>query len=427
MSASSANVPRRHDRWIHAVHTMADVVLGLRAQRLRSMLSVASVAVGTAATIGIWVVMRAVETSVIAELDRIGPSTFTVARFPSGSRRCDPRLVACAWERNPPLRLSEFELIRQQQHAHAVSARVEGTLPVRTIADDAAGASAGAMTRVIGMHGDWEATELGELSDGRSFAYSEIEAGAPVALVNASFARRVIGGTDPLDRTLVVAGRRVNIIGTFSSIFDRGRDEPPTVWVPLRMLHRISERMITRLSIAVRPQSEDSSVMHAVVSALRTERRMRPTEEDNFSIAQSTEQIRSRQKVTGLLGNLVLSMAALSLAIGCLGVATMLSLSVRQRTVEIGIRRAVGATRRQIAMQFIAEGLILSGLGGLVGALLGAGLGSLVTSVGKLPMPRPLPIVAFAVTASLLTGLCAGALPALRAARVRPLDALRKE
>jgi putative ABC transport system permease protein len=168
-------------------------------------------------------------------------------------------------------------------------------------------------------------------------------------------------------------------------------------------------------------------VRDQVISLLRTLRGLGPKEENNFAILRSDQLVDLFNQLTGVFFIVMLALSSVGLMVGGVGVIGIMLISVTERTREIGIRKAVGATRREILWQFLVEAAVLTLFGGAIGMILGASAAEGVEAATPIPAAIPLWSVAVALTMALLTGMLFGLLPAVRASRLEPVDALRYE
>jgi len=287
---------------------------------------------------------------------------------------------------------------------------------------------------VAGVPHDYGNTPAGAVTAGRFFTEMEGRSGAPVAVLGPVIAKQLFPNENPLGKEIRIAGQRFTVIGVvrqrgtlLSDFADR------LVLIPLERFLRLfgsgQRSFITVLKAGSLEQLGD--VREEARLLMRKIRRLRPEQPDDFTINETRSLEQSiavlRQSVWGV----GLSMSALSFLVGIIGIVNIMFVSVVERTQEIGIRKAVGARRRAIALQFLTESVVLCTAGAVLALLLCTGLVLLV----RLLIPAaefltpyiPPQHVAVALTVAFAAGIVAGWAPALRAARLHPVEALRYE
>ena len=200
--------------------------------------------------------------------------------------------------------------------------------------------------------------------------------------------------------------------------------------VPYQMLdHQFTLDKTNMVFIPVKPRAGVplDEAQGAVVVTLREARRLRPADHDPFDLLTQDQILDVFNKLTGVFFLVMIVLSAVALLVGGIGVMAVMTISVTERTHEIGLRKAVGATRRDILQQFLVEAATLTGAGGVIGIVVGLGLGRVATAAMHINASAPVNLTLIAVTVSVGIGLVFGVLPARRAARLDPVDALRYE
>ena len=397
----------------------------LRVAKMRSALTILGVVIGVSCVMAMASIVRGIQDQILNTLEVSGPTTFYVMKVFSQTPLNPENLPK--WVRvRPDLSIAEAERIAALPEVKF--AGLWGQLfnkleygGVRTGNGIITGADEG-YTEIYG----------GELTDGRWFTKAEINAGAAVIVLESDVATKLFGHVNPMDKLVRVGGRPARVVGiyqTAKNIFEPPGQEQFGI-VPYRMLdHQFTIDKTNALFIPVKPRPGVSvaDAQGAVTVALRELRHLRPADKNTFDMITQDQILDLFNKISGAFFLVMMALSAVGLLVGGIGVMAVMMISVTERTREIGIRKAVGATRRDILQQFLVEAATLTGVGGLVGILVGLGIGRLANLAMKIDAMPPLDLTALAVFISVGIGIAFGLLPARRAARLDPIEALRYE
>ena len=266
---------------------------------------------------------------------------------------------------------------------------------------------------------------------GTNFSQREVDSAANVALLGPTVVENLFGGEDPVGQTIRIRNLPFRVIGVLGSKGQSpfGRDEDDVILAPyttvqkkilgIDWLHYIMASAIS--TEAIYPAQRDISAL------LRQRHKLRPDQEDDFMVRSPTELAMAQEQAGRVMTLLLASIASVSLLVGGIGIMNIMLVSVTERTREIGVRMAVGATEQDVQMQFLSEAMVLSLLGGAVGVLLGVGGSLLVTRMLEWPTHIPPQAILIAVVFSAGVGIFFGYYPARKAARLDPIEALRYE
>ena len=264
---------------------------------------------------------------------------------------------------------------------------------------------------------------------GRMMSAVEVERGQQVALLGYGLADRLFGDIDPIEKTIKIAGINFRVVGVSEqkgSFFGNSQDNFAVV--PLGAYQRLFGARQS-LSLMVKPISTDrmSEAMDDATVALRVSRHLKPSAPNNFGILTSDTILDLYRQVTSGIFLVLVGIVALSLVVGGIVIMNIMLMVVSERTREIGLRKALGAKRKDIMSQVLTESITLSTLGGLLGILLGSLAASLIAALTPLPARLEMWSVVLGIGITAAVGLFFGAWPAHRAASLDPIEALRRE
>ncbi len=397
----------------------------LRVAKLRSALTILGVVIGVATVMTMASLVEGLRAQIIRTVEIAGPTTFYVLKVYS-STPINPQNPP-AWVRiRPDLTLDEAEVVRRLPETQYAA------LWGQTVQRLAYQGERTQPTAVFGADAGFPIVQGGELVAGRWFTRGEVLSGASVIVVQEPMARRLFGRVNPLGKTMQVGGRPVEVIGLYlppENIFAPQGSETGAI-IPFRLLDAQFEIDRTNaLWIPVKPRDGVTveAAQEAVTIALREHRRLRPSQRNSFDLVTQDQILEIFNQLTGVFFVVMLVLASVALLVGGIGVMAIMMVSVTDRTREIGIRKALGATRGDIAVQFLIEAATLTGIGGVIGIAIGLGAGKLVTMLLGIDAAPPVALTLVAVAVSVGIGLVFGVLPARRAARLDPIEALRYE
>jgi putative ABC transport system permease protein len=285
---------------------------------------------------------------------------------------------------------------------------------------------------VVGADDGYPEIYGGELASGRWFTRSELRRGDAVVVLDASAAGKLFGAVEPVDKTVRVGGRPARVVGVYQAA--KNIFEPPGQKVHAVVPYGLLDRGFTidktnALFIPVKPRAgvTVAEAQGAVTVALREMRRLHPGARSSFDFITQEQILDTFEKITGAFFLVMLVLSSVGLMVGGIGVMAVMMISVTDRTREIGLRKACGATRRDIMLQFLMEAATLTGIGGAIGVGVGLLVGRVANAAMRIDATPPVNLTLLAVAVSVGIGLVFGLLPARRAARLDPIDALRHE
>jgi len=282
---------------------------------------------------------------------------------------------------------------------------------------------------VVGTTEPFTRIENYELDYGRFLTEADISRRKDVTVLGFDAALGLFGAEQPLGKRIRIGSRAYEVVGVLEekgAIFGESLDE--LVIIPATTFEKQFGRLRT-VNISVLPIDRAHAVAarEEIRILLRRRRKVSPGDPDNFAINTAQQLVDQYKQLTGVIFAAMVGIGGLSLLVGGIGIMNIMLVSVTERTREIGIRKALGATRREIRFQFLTEAVILCGIGGIIGVLLGVGLAMLTARLSSVPAAATPGTILIGLTFSSSVGLVFGALPAIRAARLNPIDALRHE
>ena len=381
----------------------------LRANRLRSILTMLGVIIGVAAVVILVAIGSGAKAEVEKQVEGLGsnlilvvPGSLEIGSAPSASR----------------LELTDVELLgRAVGDASAVATTVQSGELVRVGDKEVFTTINGTNETVVNVFDR-------PIARGRYISAADVDTRRRVAVLGSSSARKLFGDVDPIGRQVTIAGVRFRIIGTFVDVGSTfGVDRNAEIHVPVTSAQRLFG--VERIdALAVKAPTIDSipAIQKRILDALAEK-----YPGDKFSAVTQTQILGTIGQILGLLTLVLAAIAAISLLVGGVGVSNIMLVSVRERTREIGLRKALGARQRDILVQFLIEAVLLTSIGGLIGIALGVGASLAASALSPLPAEISWwsPLLAFGVSAGV--GIFFGVAPARRAGRLDPVVALRTE
>lgn len=408
-----------------------NIVIALKSlgsNRLRTFLTMLGIIIGVGAVVAIMGVGAGAEASIIGDIQDIGANVITI--YPGKEGTSDTKGMPQRFEDDE----EKEEIVKGDLYLEDVyilkgeAQLLNEVVPVYAGGDIISYLSWSGTTSIIGTTEDFLTIQGYEIDRGNFFAESDIANMSNVVVLGDTVVSDYFGKINPVGEIIKIDGKNFTVIGTVKSAGSSfGRDPDDTVYIPITTAQNKLYGVDTINYILAKVVSEElvDEATEETKEILRMHHSILPGEGDDFIISGNTQILEMASEISTTLTVVLGGIAAISLLVGGIGIMNIMFVSVTERTKEIGIRKAVGAKNKDIMIQFLTEGIVLSFLGGVLGIgfayLMAWAIGSFITSI-----ITATPII-LALSVSSAIGLIFGIFPAMRAARLHPIDSLRHE
>ena len=384
---------------------------------LRSFLTVLGIVIGVGAVIAMVTIGNGTTARVAADLAKLGSNLLSVRPGQFGPGRASAEAK--------PFNVRDLEALKVQLRG------VRAVAPTSQKAATVVYGSQNRSTPVTGTENGYFITHDWRLTAGRQLLEGEIRSGRAACIIGDTVREKLFGREEPIGRNIRVNKISCEVIGLLAAKGQSsfGTDQDDIVIVPLRMFQRriAGNSDISTIWVSAEEGTDTAKVQADMERLLRERRSITAGKEDDFSVRDMKQIAQTQAATATLLTGLLAAVAGVSLLVGGIGIMNIMLVSVTERTREIGIRLAIGAVERQVLMQFLVEAVVLSGLGGLIGIVLGLALAGAATRALEVPFVFDLMIVLIAFAFSAIVGVVFGYFPARRAANLDPIEAFRHE
>ncbi|MEZ7496733.1 ABC transporter permease [Leeuwenhoekiella aequorea] len=398
----------------------------IRSQLLRTILTVVIIAIGITALVAILSLVKALENTISSDFSSMGSNTFNIQRYEFTTQR---RGSGETQKINPTIRYTQVKDFEDRY-----------TFPMTHVAVSFTGTTS-AEVKYENQDTDPEVTVLGtnenflensglELDQGRNFNQFDINNNNNVCILGSDFKNGLLKNVDPIDKTISIRGTKFKVIGTLEekgSTF--GNSQDLRVLIPIQIARSMFTAPNINYTLSVKVDDKellDGALDEAIIT-FRNVRKLAPVEENDFGIGRSDDLINQISQISGYLSMAAWIISMITVLGSSIALMNIMLVSVTERTREIGVRKALGAKKSIIAGQFLMETIIIGQFGGILGILLGISIGLLISSVANFNFTTPWMAMLSATAITIIVAIIAGLFPAIKAAKLDPIESLRYE
>lgn len=375
----------------------------IKNNKLRSILTMLGLIIGVASVIVLVGIGNGATTSVTSEVQSLGTDILTVSISSSSSY----------------FKYEQMEDVLKLDNISAVA-------PYKSVsATVSRGTTTSSKSSILATNANYLDVTNIEIASGRTISAIDVENKSKVCILGSDIAKTLFNMASPVGETIKIDGDNYTVIGLLEEQgTSMGTDVDSMILMPITTAKYLGEdTSITSLYVKVADDSKITATQRVLENYIRSTLQI---SSDYYTVSTQDSVLDTMQNITSTLSLMLGGIASISLIVGGIGVMNVMLVSVTERTKEIGIRKSLGAKRRDILFQFLIEALVLSLLGGLIGIILAFGIGTITEKIGYSFEPGNL-VVLIAFASSAIIGLIFGIFPAYRAARLNPIDALRTE
>ncbi len=404
----------------------------LRQSKVRTGLTILGVGIGVLVVVAMASVIQGINRSFDTLVEASGANTFYVVRsygveMSTGLEEEDP-----TWQRRPPL---SARFARSLEALSTVANSFESA-DLTWFPSTLRAKGNETRARILAVPSDYMQTDAGDIVAGRFYTRTEEEAGRPVAVIDSSAALDLFAPLDAVGRTFRIGDTSFEVVGVYKhppNLFASLGDS--RIFIPfatarkylMKDIRWVSFEDLIWLTIVAKPAIQLSTAIDQVTGRMRALRGLGPGEENDFDVVTQESMVDLWNQLTAVLFAVMFALSSVGLMVGGIGVIAVMVVSVTERTREIGVRKALGASRRDILWQFLVEAVTLTTIGGAIGLAVGGIAAFLVNRFTPLPAVIPLWSIFASIAVAAFTGIVFGLFPAMRAARLDPVAALRYE
>lgn len=394
----------------------------LRTHKLRSLLTLLGVILSVATLIVVVSMIRGTNQYISDRVANFGANVFLVTQYPIITSR---EQFVKLQRRNKPITWENYEFVRDHMSlANAVAFNMG-----RNTGDAKYGNEDVGNVTIRGVTGNMVDLDPVNVAYGRAITDADNDHRADVTFIGTDLVDRFFLGVDPLGKTILLDGHPYEVIGVAEKIGSTlGQPQDTFAYIPIETYRKVYG---TQESGTIRVQARGPQWMEPAGDEarmlMRAFRHVQPNEEDNFGFIEPSAIMGLWSSLTSLIATSAVAIVSVFLVIGGIVIMNIMLASVTERTREIGVRKSLGATRRDILLQFLIEACVLSAVGGLLGVLLAVTIAPAIGRIASFPTAVPFYAIGIALGVSTMIGVFFGVYPASKAAKLDPIEALRQE
>ncbi|MFB5763492.1 ABC transporter permease [Paenibacillus medicaginis] len=390
----------------------------LKSNKLRSLLTMLGIIIGVAAVIAIAAIGKGSNAQITSQINNMGNNLIMIYPFYQYDEANGTQFV------EPP----EFTL--EDVAALEQLGSVADVAPSGTSSADVVWNRQKVNLQIEGTSASFASVQKLFFTAGRTFTNYEVEKGMNVAIIGSQAASDLFGenSANAVGETVLINNLPFKIVGLLSNKNSMMNNSANQIYIPITAgMERMSHMSIQQLNVSAAAPELMDSARAEITQKLRTRHMIKEGEPDDFQMMSQTDYLQMTTGVDSTMNLLIIGVAGIALLVGGVGIMNMMLMAVTERTREIGIRKAIGAQRGDIMLQFLMEAVFISLLGGILGVLGGIGAARLLNSMAQMPIVYTVEPVLYSFLSCMAVGILFGVIPALKASRLKPIDALRYE
>jgi putative ABC transport system permease protein len=396
----------------------------IRRHKMRAFLTIIGVIIGTGTIIGVGAILTGFDTEMTSILSSFGPNSIIVFKFPVGFRTSRPTP-----DERTRKNLTYQNAIDIRDRCPAVATVSPMLFPHENMINVHYKGNDMYDINLFGVTEGYANEGQVDIHRGRFFTEQEDRRRAPVAVIGADIEKGLFANVDPIGKTINVDGHQYEVVGTMlppaASFFG---DTDQRILLPYFTMHRMYPGANENAIVVTARDGQLAAAQDQITAVLRIDRRVPYDKPNDFALSTADQMVSDFRQITAATFLVMAVLSSVGLLVGGIGVMNIMLVSVTERTQEIGVRKAIGASRKDIVIQFLIEASLLTTVGGLIGILFGWMVAMISRLVFQsLPASVPMWAAVLGIVVSMSVGLFFGIWPANKAARLDPVEALRYE